>query len=305
MRLLFTFACLCLVVAGCSAQTSETDTTIPGDASSDTAQTGSVSVQTTTTPAPIDLNQLPLFIQAKTAVPERYDFAVAQGAQFVPTSDGRSFYVLWTPKDFASASLRPMIVTLHGHGSWALDEFYLWQPYAEQRGYGIIALQWWFGGGEAVSDYYAPDEISDIFEKELTNQKIEPGKALFHGFSRGSANSYVVTALDREGSRFFGLTISNSGGMVSNYPPNIEIINGRFGAAPFSGAHWVMYCGEKDQNPARDGCSAMQAARETVTGLGATVDLFIDDPAGGHGGFHRNPANVNQALDVFDQLIGR
>lgn len=260
--------------------------------------------QIATAPTPIDLNQLPLFSQAKAAAPERYDFAVAKGAQFVPTSDGRSFYVTWTPKDFDSASLRPMIVTLHGHGSWALDEFYLWQPYAEQRGYGIIALQWWFGGGEAVSDYYQPGEIYDIFEKGLKEQGIEPGKALFHGFSRGSANSYAVTALDRQGSRFFGLTISNSGGMVSNYPPNVEIINGRFGSAPLAGAHWAMYCGENDPNPTRDGCVAMQAARESVTGLGATVDLFIDDPAGGHGGFHRDPANVNRALDVFDQLIG-
>jgi len=304
MRLLFTLSCLSLAVVGCSAQTSETVTTISDDATSERVQTRTVSDQAETAPAPIDLNQLPLFNQAKVEAPERYDFAVAKGAQFVPTSDGRSFYVMWTPKDFESAARRPMIITLHGHGSWALDEFYLWQPYAEQRGYGIIALQWWFGDGEAVSDYYQPDEIYAIFEKGLKDQRIEPGKALFHGFSRGSANSYAVTAIDRQASRFFGLTISNSGGMVSNYPPNIDIINGKYGAVPFEGAHWVMYCGEKDTNPSRDGCVAMQAARDSVTGLGATVDLLIDDPARGHGGFHSEPANVNRALDVFEQLIG-
>lgn len=222
----------------------------------------------------------------------------------MPTPDGKSFYIIWTPKDFDAASLRPMIVTLHGHGGWAFDGFHVWQAYAEQRGYGLMALQWWFGGGDATSDYYSPGEMYSIFEKELSNQRIEPGTALLHGFSRGSANSYAVTALDRQGSRFFGLTLANSGGMMKDYPPNTEIFNGRFGAAPFRDTHWVMYCGEKDPNPSRDGCAAMQAARDSVTGLGGIVDLFIDDPTGDHGGFHQNPANVEQALDVFDRLIG-
>jgi len=259
----------------------------------------------TVIPVQVDLNLQPLFKQAKEADPDRYRFAVDKGARFVPTPDGRSFYVLWTPKDFDKAQLRPMIITLHGHASWAFDEFFLWQPYAEQRGYGIIALQWWFGGGEAINDYYLPREMYPIFEQALTNQAIEPGKVLLHGFSRGSANSYALTALDRQSSQFFGLTISNAGGMAKDFPPNVNILKGGFGATPFKGAHWVMYCGGKDPNPDRDGCAAMQAARELVTRYGAIVDLLIQDPTGDHGGFHCNPANVNKALDVFHELIGR
>lgn len=259
----------------------------------------------TSVPAQVDVTSHPLFKQAIEAVPDRYRFAVDKGAQFVQTSDGKSFYVLWTPKGFDQAQLRPMIVTLHGHASWAFDEFFIWQPYAEQRGYGILALQWWFGGGEAINDYYLPREMYPLFEQVLRNQAIEPGKVLFHGFSRGSANSYALTALDRQKSRFFGLTVSNAGGAAKDFPPNAAIINNEFGAMPFKGAHWVLYCGGKDPNPERDGCVGMQAASKFVISYGAIVDLFIEDPTGDHGGFHRNPANVNKALDVFDGLIRR
>ncbi|MEK7439512.1 MAG: hypothetical protein AABZ78_01825, partial [Chloroflexota bacterium] len=62
-------------------------------------------------------------------------------------------------------------------------------------------------------------------------------------------------------------------------------------------------CGMKDPNPDRDGCTGMDEARKWVMGYGGTVDLFIQDPNGDHGAFHRNPNNVNAALDVFDKLL--
>lgn len=256
------------------------------------------------TPTLVDVNTLPLFNQAKAADPDRYNFAVEKGAQFIPTSDGRSFYVLWTPAGFDQAALRPMIATIHGHASWAFDEFFLWQPYAQARGYGVIALQWWFGGGEALTDYYLPKEMYPIFDHALRNLQIEPGKVLFHGFSRGSANTYATTVFDWQTNRFFGLTLSNSGGAAEDFPPNVDIINGKFGPMPLAGAHWAMYCGEQDPNPDQSGCPGMQAASAFVVRYGAVVDLFIQDPDGDHGGFHLHPANVNMALDVFDGLLG-
>ncbi len=235
---------------------------------------------------------------------ERYKFAVQQGAKFITTPDGKSFYVLWYPPGSTESSRPPMIVTLHGHGSWAFDEFYLWQPYAAKRGYGIIALQWWFGGGETNSDYYQPREIYTIFEGALREQKIKAGTVLFHGFSRGSANSYGVTALDRDSkNNYFALTISNSGKAESDFPINGEIAQGKFGTKPFTNTHWVMVCGMKDPFPNLTGCPAMDDTRKWVTGYGGTVDLFIQDPNGDHGAFHRNPNNVNAALDVFDKIL--
>jgi len=249
---------------------------------------------------------LPLLQQAQTADPERYQFAVEKGAQILPTTDGKSFYVLWLPEGSDPSSPPPMIVTLHGHGSWAFDGFFLWHPYAAERGYGILALQWWFGGGEDVTDYYLPNEMYPLIGNILRANRVQPQTVLLHGFSRGSTNTYGLTALDRaSGNIFFLLTISNAGGAARDFPINQSIDQGEFGSQPFADTHWVMVCGMKDPNPDRDGCPAMRATRDWVTQYGGTVDLLIEDPNGDHGAFHRNPDNVNAALDVFSELLGR
>lgn len=257
-------------------------------------------------PKPVyDPNSLPLLAQAKASTPQRYQFALDHGAQILANPDGRSFSVLWYPSQTNTGSKPPMIVTLHGHGSWAFDEFFLWQPYATVRGYGILALQWWFGGGESSSDYYTPNALYPIIECLLRTQGIQAGKALIHGFSRGSAVIYALTALDRINEKFFSLTIANAGGASQDYPPNVDIANGKFGLTPFTGIHWVLFCGGRDSNPERDGCPAMHRSRDWVTQLGGTVDLFIEDVNAGHGGFHMTPAHVNEALDVFARLLGK
>jgi len=79
-----------------------------------------------------------LLAQAKAASAQRYQFAVEQGAQIVPAADGKSFYVLWLPEGFVTASRRVIIVTLHGHASWAFDGLFLWHPFAAPRGYAIL-----------------------------------------------------------------------------------------------------------------------------------------------------------------------
>lgn len=257
-------------------------------------------------PKPVyDPSSLPLLTQAKAATPQRYQFALDHGAQILANPDGRSFSVLWYPSQTNTGTKAPMIVTLHGHGSWAFDEFFLWQPYAAARGYGILALQWWFGGGESSSDYYTPSELYPISECTLRAQQIQPGKALIHGFSRGSAVIYALTALDRINEKFFSLTIANAGGASQDYPPNADIASGKFGLTPFTGTHWVLFCGARDPNPDRDGCPAMHHSRDWVTQLGGTVDLLIEDVNAGHGGFHMTPVHVNESLDVFARLLGK
>ncbi|WP_374356745.1 hypothetical protein [Chitinimonas sp.] len=238
-----------------------------------------------------------LLTQASGATPARVDYARQQGATISDTSDNKAFTLWWQPSSSAPTAV---IVSLHGHASWAFDEFYLWHPYAKTRNYAVLALQWWFGGGDTTSDYYQPSEMYPLVAAILKQKGIAPGQALLHGYSRGSANSYAMAALDsNSANRYFGTVLSNAGGAVSGFPPNDEIAAGKFGALPFSGLKWIMYCGEKDATPDRDGCPAMNKARDWVQKYGATVSLFIDDPNGDHGGFHQNPANVNAALAAF------
>jgi hypothetical protein len=238
-----------------------------------------------------------LLSQAQADDPPRYQFALTNNAEIRNTSDNKAFTLWWQP---STSTPTAVIVTLHGHGSYATDEFYLWQPYAQARGYAILALQWWFGGGETTADYYLPEEMYPIIASLLTSKGVQPGAVLFHGYSRGSANSYAMTALDASsGNRFFAMTLSNSGGATANFPPNMQIVAGTYGLKPFSGMQWVMYCGEKDPDPTINGCPAMTASKEWVTKYGATVKLLIDDPNGDHGGFMTNSTNVTNALAQF------
>lgn len=244
-----------------------------------------------------------LMSQAQLANPVRYSYAATQGAEMRATTDSRAFSIWWQPS--AGTAPKGVIVTLHGHGSWATDEFYLWHPYAKSRGYAVLALQWWFGGGESTADYYTPADMYPLMAKLLSDKGVRPGSAMFVGYSRGSANSYALAALDHAstGRRHFGLVLSNAGGATLNYPPNQSIMAGDFGPSPYAGLSWAMYCGEKDPDPEINGCPAMNAARDWVTQYGANVVLFIDDPTGDHGGFMTNSANVETALATYATVL--
>ncbi|MBI5258569.1 MAG: hypothetical protein HY855_18835 [Burkholderiales bacterium] len=247
-------------------------------------------------------NSAALMAQAQAANPTRYAFALSKGAELRATSDNRAFSAWWQP---ASGTPKGVIVALHGHASWATDELYLWQPYAEKYGYAVLALQWWFGGGEATSDYYTPDEVYPLVSALLAAKGTKPGTVFYVGYSRASANSYAVAARDAAstGGRYFGLVLSNAGGVMSGYPPNQQIDAGAYGSQPFAGMKWAMYCGQKDPDPTINGCTAMNAAKAWVTKYGASVLLFIDDPTGDHGGFMTNSANVESALATYASVL--
>ncbi|CAN5399554.1 hypothetical protein BH11PSE11_BH11PSE11_14470 [soil metagenome] len=243
-----------------------------------------------------------LLAMAQANNPVRYQFAVGKNAEIRNTSDNKSFTVWWQP----SATTVPtgVIVALHGHDAFATDEFYLWQPYAAKNGYALLTIQWWFGAGEATSDYYEPKNMYPLIAAILKSKGVKSGSVLMQGYSRGSANSYAMTAQDATSpDHFFGMTLSVSGGAASNYPPNQEVVAGAFGSKPYTGIQWVMYCGEKDPDPTTSGCIGMSASRDWVTKYGANVALFIDDPNGDHGGFMKSSANVDAALAAYSAML--
>jgi hypothetical protein len=197
-----------------------------------------------------------------------------------------------------------MVVTLHGHGSWAFDEFFLWHKAAQERGYGILALQWWLGQGERFQDYLTPREVFRDEDETLIRLGARPARNLFHGFSRGSANACAVVALDRQaGKNWFALAIANAGKPGLDFPPNRDMDEGRFGPRPLEGTHWVTFAGGKDPHPDRDGIAGMREAAGWIRKHGGTVDRALEDPSAGHGGFHRSPANMDAALRVFQERL--
>lgn len=236
-----------------------------------------------------------LLARAMASAGERVRQAERLGARIERTADGRSFALVWQPASKPAG----WIVTLHGSGSWAYDEIVLWQPFAEKRGLGVLALQWWFGGGQRPDDYYAPQEMRRELEKLLAKDDMQGERVLLHGFSRGAANLYGLVALDGATPRpLFRSIIANAGGMAADFPLNRDVAAGRFGSAPYARTRWWLYCGGGDPNPERDGCPAMRRTRAELQRLGASITLS-EDASGDHGGFHRRSLNVEKALDWF------
>jgi len=158
-----------------------------------------------------------LLERARQVNPTRYQFALDRGASIAATPDGRSFVLSWFPTTRKNG--RTMIVTLHGSSSWAFDEFQLWYDVAQRHGHGIIALQWWLANDAAPNDYYAPDAVYQQLTPALLAAGITPGRAMLHGFSRGSANLYYVRMFDLIAkNNFFALTLANAGGASTDYP---------------------------------------------------------------------------------------
>ena len=237
-----------------------------------------------------------LLARARAQTPQRVAEAEGLGARAVNSSDRRSFGLIWQP---AGRTPEKWIVSLHGSASWAHDEIVLWQPFAERYGLGIVALQWWFGGGQRTEDYYRPHELRRELDHLMRRAGATRANALLHGFSRGSANLYALVAFDgQQPNPLFRAVIANAGGMAADFPANRDIESGRLGAAPFAGTRWWLYCGGGDPNPDRDGCPAMRRTRDWLAQRGAEAQL-AEDAAGDHGGFHRRAQNVGQALDWF------
>lgn len=214
----------------------------------------------------------------------------------MPTSDGRSFLVVWR----ATPSPKSWIVSLPGTGGFATDDLALWHPHLKDRDIGLISVQWWLGDGDQQASYYAPPQVYREIDLALQKLKITPGSVMLHGFSRGSANTYAIAAIDAgRGRRYFSLTVASSGGVGLDYPPTRAIMEGAHGAPPLKGTRWITCAGARDPNPDRDGISGMRRTASWLKEQGATVVESIEDPSEGHGALVRNSRNAKQVLDIF------
>jgi hypothetical protein len=215
----------------------------------------------------------------------------------MPTSDGQSFLVVWKP---SAKEPKQWIVSLHGTKGFATDDLAIWYPHLKNQTLGLISVQWWIGADDTTKSYYAPLQVYREIDLALQKLGVKTGTVMLHGFSRGSANSYALAALDAgRGKHYFSLCVANSGGVGLDYPPTRAILEGTFGDRPLSGTRWITVAGAMDQNPDRDGIPGMKRAAVWLKGQGATVLESIEDPAEGHGALHRNARNARHVLDLF------
>ena len=237
-----------------------------------------------------------LFKQAQAG--KHYAVAAQLHPEILPTSDGQSFYAVWR----ANGTNAPehWIASTHGSGGFATDDLAIWSKHLAGRDIGLVSMQWWLGGANERDSYYRPEQVYREIDLALQKLGVKPGTVMFHGFSRGSANSYAIAALDAgRGKKYFALNVASSGGVALDYPPTRAITNGAYGDRPLRGTRWVTAAGGRDQNPDRDGTPAMKRAAAWLKEQGATVEFSIEDPNGGHGALMLNPANAKRVLDLF------
>ena len=216
--------------------------------------------------------------------------------EITPTSDGQSFVVVWR----ASKAPKRWIVSLHGSRGFATDDLAIWYPSIKDRDVGLLSLQWWLGSGGAFGSYLTPIQIYHEIDLALQRIGVKPGKVMLYGFSRGSANSYAVAALDAgKGRHYFSLIVASSGGVGLNYPPTQAIMTGEYGKNPLNKTRWITVAGARDPNPDRAGIAGMRTTAAWLKEQGAVIVDAIEDPDLGHGALHRNPKNAKRVMDLF------
>lgn len=235
-----------------------------------------------------------LFQQAQAG--KFYSTAAGLRPEYLPTSDGQSFLAAW--RATGTNAPRRWIVSLPGSEGFATDDLAIWSRHLKGRDVGLVSVQWWLGRDHERESYYSPEQVYRELDRALQKLGVAPGTVMFHGFSRGSANSYAIAALDAgRGRKYFALNVASSGGVAVDYPPTRAILNGSYGDHPLRGTRWVTAAGAHDSE--RDGVAAMRRTAEWLKDQGATVELVIEDPNLGHGALVLNPNNARRVLDRF------
>jgi len=281
-----------VAVAGCAASDSGDEAASRAPArTAATAASPAPSATASATPGSLVLGN------AIRRAPAAYRFARARGARVGLTYERTSYYVYLPPR----SPNTKVIVTMHGYLSTAFDDFAHWYPRVASRGYGILAVHWRLGPRSSQST--SPARLYAQMRSALRTARIGVGDALLHAYSSAAYRIYGVAALDRRGSRFFGLNVAAAGGARPFFSPLYrEVFGGGYGPRPLLGSRWVLFCGGRDPYPDATGCRAMFRTRGLIRLRGGIVDRFILDPQGNHGSFLNTQRHVDAALEIFARL---
>lgn len=304
---------LLLLGAACAKKTTNTVTnTMPVNVNTAVVTTNTVRNTNTTivaNTAIIDANLNTSTVNTNTAVlplAQRVSDASStlSSPVIVPTADGLRYFMVGQPQGQNSKAIKKIIFSLPGHGSTAEQDYEAWRPSITDNDYAIASLNWWDGSGETTADYYSPAQVLSQITAYLTQQGYDSADfVVLEGFSRGSANTYAVKSYDMlAATNVIDAVISASGKYQSDFPlaPGALTRSNLYAGVP-----WILACGEKDDNPERDGCVGMNETKTWLTGEGASVLAVLYDPNGGHGAFHGSPLKlVDQALTLLNALPG-
>jgi len=221
-------------------------------------------------------------------------FPASVGAQKVEGPFAKQTWAdAWVWPADAPATTR-YLVTLHGTAERSEKNFYWWYPRvlslrAAGLELGIIAAQYHDPQASAEEGYLDVEAIYTLLDHVL-KAVFEAGRAaqsghIFHGFSRGSANQYALSLLDRRAARWSDTFIADSGAWPPDQAP-LPIVQDAIDAGEpvLNGVRFYCYYGLQDHDPDQNGVHAQTHAAAVVESLGGTATL-VADPTGCHSAF--------------------
>ncbi len=225
-----------------------------------------------------------------------------RGGGAFPLGNNR-YYLVWVPENWAEIADRKVIVSLHGTGGcaeWMLNHWYQ----TTDRQWVLVAMQYYDPAtGQYDDDAVIYDNLRAVLAELQAHCPLSGSEVFYHGFSRGSAQSFPVAVRDRAGDRLFAAFIADSGCAGPNYPTLRDAP-----ADALRGAHFWLWCGENDVStvdPARTTCRVMEEdMRPYVEEHGGVVDALIQEEGGGHGMFNDCSAGEHRCVSRTAENLG-
>jgi len=208
-----------------------------------------------------------------------------RGGGVFPVGDNR-YYLVRFPDDWDTVADRKVVISLHGTGGcaeWMLNRWY--QASSSGHSWALVALQYYDSEGEQYDgDEIIYQNLEAVLDDLQAHCPIAGSDVFYHGFSRGSANSYPVAIHDRAGRRAFSAFIADSGCSVLFHPTLRDQP-----ADALAGARFWMWCGENDVSTvdhSRMTCDIMEEdMRPYIEDHGGQVDALVREEGAGHGMF--------------------
>ena len=235
------------------------------------------------------------------------------GGGFIPIGK-RRFFIAWFPEDWHRQPRRRLVVALHGNGGCAERMFKFWHVMRSRHSFAVAAVQYAEADPAGNLRFDDSPRIYELLRATLNQLKahcpLDGVPVVLHGFSRGSARTFELAALDRApgGMKAFSAFIADSGAVFAEYRGRLSPLLQGLAPDAYQGARFWLYCGGRDHGGRT--CRGMRRIARFVQTHGGTVDRLYVHPPGGHGIFITGrPQRLGGALtalfDYINQLGNR
>ncbi len=225
---------------------------------------------------------------------------------------GDTYYAMWFPKSWYSATVRRVMFTLHGTHGAPEFEWNDWKDHFTRRTWGFVGLNYLIDETAGDAGYLEPDAIYKHLKEILDEMKVpcavDSAAISMMGWSRGSIQGLRTLIVDHADRKLLLGHLANSAAWGSNddaLPAELVTIRASGNTNALAGLNYWMYCGEQDTDEnGVSKCAGMAHAQEFLSSYGAHIETLYRNPGPG-ADHHSLPVTqdaVDKALTYFESL---